>query len=543
MTDEQRPVAFTPPRATYMSNLNTSNTDLSLHYEEQSSPLNNSQENIKPPNYQSPRSFPGYAPSINRLNNSYDETSLRHTEQLHMNTSQDNVLHNYPVFNAGQHGYNSHHPEMYPGNMSSGYPINQQTRNFPLPNNFSNQPQYHFYPHTPNVPHAPNVTNYDDNYPEQRHSPRQAWHPDGHDSNSITQSGQRKSLDETLNRDRLTMNVGFGTVPSTFQRQHRRGRSDEAGMLMSINPNYNYEPRFHSPPPMRAGHMSQSTTSLENIGYSNPSARLPHSMSMDTPALYNSFVHERLYAQSAAYVNLTTAIKHAQRKLEEVEGEVEGKENELNELLSVQKNPTEKEHNQMKDEVSILHREIEHMCQECDRLGISIDPSHDEKPAYRQYMQPPVTPVQTPSPTNPTNTPDTSFQRAQPFASMPPYANVPPHNKNVRPKTPNNNVITNQPPPYEAIKDPVPPYRSYTPDSMRPPPRLVDPNRPPPLPPRPFNIAPQLKTSCIAPLSNTASNECMNDNDEYWVCTQCTFKNLLVAECEVCFTPRPPHAQ
>lgn len=464
-------------------------------------------------------------------------------QQQHMNQTRYTGNMMSPEYSEHQHGsiaphlsytgqQNTYHPPPpYVDNnyLSGNYGVNYGAGSFPS--------QHHqnpgFYP----IPartfsEQGNMGSYNNmNYPEQRVSPRPAW-PILTEENVTSVPGQRKSLDET-----------HAPPQPNFTRQHRRGRSDDACHIIDSykdNSQFGASPGrlFHTPPPVRVGfpmHTSRSTISLpegfpshsmghdNNISHNN---RLPHSVSVDSSGVLNTqqIIHERLYKQSSAYVNLTTGIKMAHRKLTELEMEVIEKERELNRVLSVQKNPTEKDYLQMKEETGILHREIEQMYQECDRLEISPDPDECRTCTTHAGQTHPltVTPVPSPSPTKYTGNPNDSLLK-QPHM----YQNPP----TTRPHLPHgiSQTIPSKPPAYETVKDPAPPYGSvtspYSVISHQPSPL------PPPLPPRPAHLLPPV------PLNNRDRDSLVES--EYWECPSCTFKNLLVAECEVCYTPRP----
>jgi len=342
----------------------------------------------------------------------------------------------------------------------------------------------------------------------------------------VPSPNQRKSLDESLNRH-VQANVNDTTSnASNFVRQHRRGRSDEVARCFEGTPSVPRTSRFGSPPLMRANHMmhSQSTTSLDQQHPHHHAHSLHHSASIDNAAV-QSILNEKLYQQNTVYVNLTTGITLSQRKLKELENEVEQREKELNKLLSVQMNPTEKDYRHLKGEVAILHQEIAQMYNECDKMNISIDPTNSHfAPPQRQYPQmppqPPVPNIHTPSPRN-----NMSGNVLFPNSQL----------------TGNHTLPTNY---HKTISDPSPDHSGsfqQTPELFRS--QSTIPRRPPPPSPNPRPVtliqSPTPSSHPLGSPTKTSAQEEVNEN-EHWLCPTCTFKNLLVPECEVCCTRRPP---
>ena len=354
---------------------------------------------------------------------------------------------------------------------------------------------------------------------------------------------QRRSLDENT---RLSF-VGEGRNHVTpFVPQHRRGRSDEVARCFEGTSHINRNIRYGSPPLVRAAPMvhSFSTSSLDQQQQQqqqhhphNYNHSLHHSASIDNASLYNSYIHgtlinDNMYQQNTAYVKLTTGINMAQRKLKDLEKEKEACEKELNDLLSVQNNPTEKDFRQLRNESTILHQEIAQMYNECDKMSISIDP---ERGLTRQLPFPSTPLFRTPSPTKTQTMPTMNTN------PMFPYGNGEHLTSSVITKKP-------LPPTYRTISDPAPPYSSLHPEGSRQVPDFYRstsdvPRRPPP-PIRPIRPLPLLRpavpTTSFQPSDPPPGAHAHSHvEDEHWECPSCTFKNLLVAECEVCYTRRP----
>lgn len=355
----------------------------------------------------------------------------------------------------------------------------------------------------------------------------------------------RRSLDELTH---LSFVGGEGrtnhVTPQNFVRQHRRGRSDEVARCFEGTPHMNRNIRFGSPPLPRAAPMTHSfsTSSIEQQQQlqqqqhhsHNFNHSLHHSASIDNATLYNSHLlndNMLLYQQNTAYVELTTKINEAQRYLKDLEKGKEACEKELNDLLSVQNNPTEKDFRQLRDESTILHREIAEMYNECDKMNISIDP---ERGFTRQLPLPSTPLFRTPSPTKTQTMP----MNRRDMNPMFPYSN----GEHLTP-------VTKQPlpPNYRTISDPAPSYHTtLQPGGTRPVPDFYRstsdvPRRPPP-PVRP--LIPLLRptvppTNFQPPEPRPGALAHSQEEDEHWECPSCTFKNLLVAECEVCYTRRP----
>ena len=358
----------------------------------------------------------------------------------------------------------------------------------------------------------------------------------------VTPTAHRTSLDESKHLNFVSNKGGEGRAsPVTsqhFLRQHRRGRSDEVARCFEGSPHMTQNvARFGSPPLVRAAPMvhSLSTPSLDQQQEQhrhhqqqhphNFNHSLHHSASVDNASLYDNMY---LVHQNTVYVNLTTGINMAQRKLNELEKEKKKREKELYDLLSVQNDPTEEEYRQLRHEGIILHREISEMYNECDQMNISIDPGR----AFARQL-----------PTISFRTPSTPMNRVD-QNSLFPY-------KGGEHLTP---VITKHPlpPNYRTISDPTPDYNSLQPEGRYPPPdffrsasdvprRQSDPPRrpPPPIPNSSPLLHPTVASSAFQPSRPPPPGANSNDEDEHWECPSCTFKNLLVGECEVCYTRRP----
>lgn len=336
----------------------------------------------------------------------------------------------------------------------------------------------------------------------------------------------RRSLDEITH---LSYVAGEGrtnhVAPPNFVRQHRRGRSDEVARCIEGTSHMNMNVRFSSPPLVRAPPMvhSVSTSSLDQQQHHNFNHSLHHSASIDNATIYNSYVSDNmcLYHQNTAYVKLTTGINKAQRQLKDIEKEKETCERELNDLLSVQNNPTENDYRQLRNECNILLREISEMYHECDKMNISIDPERDFP------MELPSTPLfRTPSPTK---TQTTQMNTTFPYGK----------GEHLSP------IITKHPlpPNYQTISNPFQQFHKLQPEGTVPDfsQSTSDVPRRPPLPiltrPLPF-LHPTVPPSNFQP-SKPPPGAHSHEEDEHWECPSCTFKNLLVAECEVCYTRRP----
>ena len=365
--------------------------------------------------------------------------------------------------------------------------------------------------------------------------------------NHPTPTPQRRSLDESKNPAFFSREERVSPVANQhFIREHRRGRSDEVARCFEGTPHLPRNPvRFGSPPLVRASPMthSYSTSSIDQQQHlhqqqlhhpHNVNHPLHHSASMDSASIYNRNENIYLSTQNTKYVNLTTCINKSHRQLRDLEGEKEKLEIELNDLLKVQNNPTEKEYRQMCNEVNHLHRELSEMYNECDKLNISIDPGQRSR-----QLPPPAAPdFRTPSPIK---APQTQLYTNNKQNPMFPYNN----GEHLKP------IINKQPlppPNYRTISDPAPDY-----DSLKPEGRLSNlqrsisdvPRRPPPPFPRPPFIHPSIggsnsfQSQPPPTLPNNNNSTVHSMEDEHWECPSCTFKNLLVAECEVCYTPRP----
>jgi hypothetical protein len=463
-----------------------------------------------------------------RLPHTYENVELRNPS----NYDQEGELRTN--FSGAQYPYYSNNQQP----VRTGMLNNSQNRDFFQNNDSFQSNQGSFVPDC--VPMIP---------PRQ---PTEAWKP-LYSEQSLTSSGGRKSLDETHNH------YFQRPSPSTnnFVRRHRRGRSDEVAYYFEGTPTMPRAPtRFGSPPLMRANqldHFSQSTTALDQPNYNSgmmynhgtPMHSLHHSASVDNS--YGIFLNENLYRQNTAYVNLTTSITLSQRKLKELENGVKGREQELNKLLSVQKNPTEKEYRQLKDEVNILHREISEMYNECDKHN--IDPSNSQGLSRRPI--PPI--LHTPSPTKQSTIGTGGYREQNPvfpcaeqqhtsIITKQPLPNVPSLTGGPPPAYDTLNHFSGPQTPNKYISKAVAPKRPPPLIPGRPTPVVVPPQRPGPMPPQrptpPQRLIQPQQPPTLQPQAAAAS---LPDDNEHWVCPSCTFRNLVVNECEVCYTPRPGH--
>lgn len=408
---------------------------------------------------------------------------------------------------------------------------------YPIDNSMADQRPNNTYE---NVTIRPQRTGYCETSPvavynsrqEQIHllNPYAEPYPDfypGHD----TVTGQRRSLDETNTRHNILQHQTISTpAPETtsFTRQHRRGRSDELSRYFEGNREARDPVRFGSPPPTRVNyspvHISRSTTSLDNnrhvsrYGQIDPS--LFHSVSVDSAMFSSAEIQQVMYKQNTAFIKLQTSINLSQDKVKKLKKEVKKLEKELIKSLAVQKNPTEKEYRQLKDEITILHREITEMYEECDKLGISTDASAPQIPP-----QPPTPYLHTPSPTK---TPS-GGRYVEPGFQYPGY---PPQPEERTLPSYSSLQVETTPPPYNSFNT----YKeqSEIPSSFRPysstPIRHTPPRQAPARPP------PPKKQDQDCAMGGAVGTEMDQD---YWICPSCTFLNLLLVECEMCNKPRP----
>ena len=321
-------------------------------------------------------------------------------------------------------------------------------------------------------------------------------------------------------------------INSNFYPGHRRVRSgDEVVWNHNFEySNYNRHPGPYSMSPIphnprQSMSHSASAVNLRNqqvyspFEHQPPPNRFPHSISLDLSSSVNTgqyhyrqsnqYVHEYLCKQSTSFVTLQQAIARGEQTLLKLEKEVQEKEKELNLCSAVSRNPTEKEYNHLKEENEYLQKEIQEMFTEMDRIGLQF-PGDISANLYITATAPVVS-TRRPPPALP---PDITGEDDNTLATKPVF---------IKPRVDYNRIaapITSQPPPtYDQVVDPAPRYD----ETVR---RVL----PPPLPPppiiqRPVPVPPAI---CAPPIDS-----------EEWKCPKCTFNNLLVAECELCYTPRP----
>ena len=351
-------------------------------------------------------------------------------------------------------------------------------------------------------------------------------HPQNH-----PQHRQRTSLDESS----IAPSIRHHPEANQIYQGHRRVRSGDAVAwgIHPINVNNQGYPAYtsHVPQPTMSHSMSMiniptlppSRYPNYNISsnYQSPlRTQMTHSMCVDNSA--NSLTHELLTKQTASFVKLQNAIAKATHYAEQLEQDINKGEIELNALLNVK--TTSKDDCQcIRSENELLNKEINDMIQELDKLGIPLgggssgaSASNPIEPANLQRM---LRDYEDPSLVQPyfnINSPAVRSRTVFPSVTM----QAPP--------------VTMQPPSYNSVFDPVPGYESIKHSPNVP---LTN-ETPPPLPPRPMR---QTSTSSPQPNSNPIREEpnVAEQLTEHWTCPKCTFQNLLVPECEFCYTPRP----
>lgn len=409
------------------------------------------------------------------------------------------VPHNYAVYPPLIDGFGN--PLLPP---ADGYISPQQQRYLPMARDRHRNPNrnsFHEYSYGNNTP--PQFRPPDNNPPR-----RQAWSDtkaryfkpnEGYNSDSDVLASSRAKKTSWDNPSQN--NSGVQMVKC-----HRRVRSGDAVSGFYVNnsnnanfPSYNNSQYFVSP---MVHSQSQGNISIPQLEQKVPFNH--QAVSVDTSMRDKDIIHQHMCQQTSAFVMLQSAIEEASREVERLEREVEGKHHELNAGLTVKQNPTHKDCQLLEAEVKHLTLEIQAMYDECDRLGAPIpgDSPAAQVDNTNVMFQPPFPPPVLPPQYSPQYPQQYRPQYPPPTTIDPPITNQPrSNNKQKRNSNPYQNVHS---------------FNSSTSSEASASEACALVSPPPPLPPR----IPQALS-------------------EHWICPKCTFKNLLVTDCEICLTPRP----
>lgn len=371
---------------------------------------------------------------------------------------------------------------------------------------------------------------------------------------------ERRSSTGTMFEDSLM----YGTVGQQGQMSHFGNVVNAIAPQWTTGggyfiPSNDLDPTVHSPPSARrglkgdgigrspSGNGSPSfsmTTAPQFPQMPGQASNLAHQMSLSQQQMTQHMMYmeaAHISAQNRLFNDLMKDLEGIKEACSNKEREVYNKEKELNgnDRESI---PNEKTISNLKEEVSVLNAELTQMFHELDTLGVPFkgdpQPSSQHDPRYvtpERTTHPPKRPS-LPSPSS--NISTYHYDRstsADPIATTGDYVMLTPsgfpapHPRTSPAERPIRPPITTQPvgPIYEVPIDPrLPPNRR----PLEPQPRYDNP------PPRYDDVAGAPAQLRLTGIDNTESS---SDENEYWNCPKCTFRNYLIHECEACLTPRP----